>query len=58
MMEEKQNALLKGPIRVINIGLIKFYESIEDQSVAVVHVDWEPPAGGDQEMIDILDNLL
>ena len=56
-MEKQQNDLLKKPIKVINVGLIKFFESIELQSVEVIQIDWEPPAGGDPEMIEILDNL-
>jgi hypothetical protein len=42
----------------INLGLPGFAQSLEDQVVEVVQVDWSPPAGGDQEMIDFLDNLL
>ena len=50
--------LLQKPIVVINLGLQKFAESLEEQQVEVVQVDWVPPAGGDQEMIDLLDQLL
>ena len=50
--------LLQKPLVVINLGLKKFVESLEDQQVEVVQVDWVPPAGGDQEMIDLLDQLL
>jgi hypothetical protein len=50
--------LLQGPLVVINIGLQKFSESLEDQDVDVMQVDWVPPAGGNQEMIDLLDKLL
>jgi hypothetical protein len=50
--------LLQKPIVVINLGLNKFAESLEEQQVEVVQVDWVPPAGGDQEMIDLLDQLL
>ncbi len=50
--------LLHRPITVINLGLKKFAESLEEQQVEVVQVDWVPPAGGDQEMIDLLDQLL
>ena len=50
--------LLHKPITVINLGLKKFAESLEEQQVEVVQVDWVPPAGGDQEMIDLLDQLL
>ena len=50
--------LLQKPIIVINLGLKKFAESLEERQVEVVQVDWVPPAGGDQEMIDLLDQLL
>jgi FdrA protein len=50
--------LLQKPIIVINLGLKKFAESLEEQQVEVVQVDWVPPAGGDQAMIDLLDQLL
>ena len=50
--------LLQKPIIVINLGLRKFAESLEEQQVEVVQVDWVPPAGGDKEMIDLLDQLL
>ncbi len=50
--------LLQKPIIVINVGLKKFAESLEEQQVEVVQVDWVPPAGGDKEMIDLLDQLL
>jgi hypothetical protein len=40
------------------LGLAGFSENLEAQDVDVVHVVWAPPAGGDQEMIDLLDALL
>ena len=57
-MYEKLGKILSGQLIVINIGLRGFAESLEDQDVDVVQVDWTPPAGGDQEMIDLLENLL
>lgn len=57
-MEEAISKLLAGPVVVINLGLKKFAENLEEQDVEVVHVDWTPPAGGDQELIDLLDRLL
>ena len=57
-MYEKIKKILSGQLVVINIGLRGFAESLEDQEVDVVQVDWTPPAGGDQEMIDLLENLL
>ena len=57
-METKINELLQRPMVVINLGLKKFAESLEEQKVEVVQVDWMPSAGGDKEMIDLLDQLL
>jgi FdrA protein len=57
-MADKISELLNhGPI-VINLGVQDFAESLEAQDVEVVHVDWTPPAGGDREMIELLDQLL
>ncbi len=57
-MLSKIDELLQKPIIVINLGLEKFAESMEAQQVEVVQVDWVPPAGGDKEMMDLLDQLL
>ena len=58
MMEKKKDALFKEALKIINVGLVKFFENIETQSVDIVQVDWEPPAGGDSEIIEILDHLI
>jgi FdrA protein len=57
-MEETVWKLLIGPVVVINLGLKTFAKNFEKQAIDIVQVDWTPPAGGDQEMIDLLDNLL
>lgn len=57
-MEKSENKPLSMPIIAINIGLRSFGVSLEQQGVEVVQVDWMPPAGGDQEMMDLLDELL
>ena len=57
-MREQIEKMLSGQLIVINIGLRGFADSFEDQEIEVVQVDWAPPAGGDQEMIDLLENLL
>ena len=57
-MEIKIDKLLSEPVVIINIGLSQFARSLEEQKVEVVQVDWTPPAGGDKEMIDLLDQLL
>ena len=57
-MQTKIDELLHAPMIVINLGLKKFAESLEEQGTEVVQVDWIPPAGGDKEMMDLLDHLL
>jgi hypothetical protein len=57
-MQAEINQLLQQPIVAINLGLAKFAKSLEEQQVEVVQVDWIPPAGGDREMMDLLDQLL
>ena len=57
-MESKGTDLLHNPLIIVNIGLINFAESLLEQNAEVIHIDWEPPAGGDEEMINLLDELL
>jgi hypothetical protein len=57
-MEDKPNELLSSPLIVVNVGVKDFGEALEQQETKVVYVEWSPPAGGDQEVIDLLDQLL
>jgi hypothetical protein len=57
-MADPTDELLREPLAVVNVGLQGFAESLEEQEVDVVQVDWLPPAGGDREMIDLLEKLL
>jgi len=57
-MDNATKKLLTGPVVIINLGLKTFAENLEEQGVEVVQVDWTPPAGGDQELIDLLDKLI
>ena len=57
-MQSTINDLLQKPIIVINLGLTNFAKSLEEQQVEVLQVDWIPPAGGDKEMMDLLDKML
>ena len=50
--------LITESIVAINVGIQEFGSALEEQGILVVYVDWNPPAGGDQEMIDLLDQLL
>ena len=49
--------LLDGKVSVVNIGLEGFAEDLKSAQVAVVHLDWTPPAGGDPEMAALLAKL-
>ncbi len=55
--EGKAPDLLHNEVKVVNVGLETFYRSLLAQNVAVVHVDWRPPAGGDEGLISLLDRL-
>ena len=57
-MEHDPVEILSRPIVAINVGVQDFGEALEGQEVTVVYVNWSPPAGGDQEMIELLDQLL
>ena len=45
---------LSAPLAVINVGLESFYDSLTGQGARAVHVDWRPPAGGDERLMDVL----
>jgi hypothetical protein len=57
-MEEHVRNILEEPLVVINVGVRAFADSLQQQDVDVVQVDWVPPAAGDQKMIDLLEDLL
>lgn len=38
--------LFGQPLKAVNVGLESFADSLRDQGVAVVHVDWRPPLEG------------
>ncbi len=57
-MPTRFEELLASEPVVINIGVADFAQALAEQETEVVQVDWTPPAGGDQEMIELLDRLL
>jgi len=50
--------LLATPVAAINLGVEDFADNLEAQDAQVVHVTWTLPAGGDPEIIAILDKIL
>ncbi len=55
--KEKKENLFSRNLKVINIGIDTFADDLERQGVQVVKVDWRPPAGGDIEILKLLDKL-
>ena len=49
--------VLQEPLRVINIGLAGFAADLRAQGVAVIDVDWRPPAGGNARLAALLAQL-
>ena len=41
----------------LNVGLESFYDSLRAQNAPAIHVDWRPPAGGNERMMEILAKL-
>ena len=44
----------QSPLAAINVGLESFYASLKTQGANAVHVDWRPPAGGNERLATIL----
>lgn len=50
LLEEK-------PVFVI-VGVRDFGDALREKGYDVVEVDWSPPAGGDEDLAKLLDELL
>jgi len=51
------NNLFQQKINVVNVGLELFYDSLVDQNINTVHLQWKPPAGGNPMLATILSEL-
>jgi hypothetical protein len=51
------NELFKIKLKALNLGIENFHDSLLQQSVSVINVLWKPLAGGDLELINIIENL-
>ena len=49
--------ILSQRLKVVNIGISTFGDDLRSQGVEVVSVDWKPAAGGDVEMLKLLEKL-
>ncbi|MFQ5942274.1 MAG: acyl-CoA synthetase FdrA [Anaerolineales bacterium] len=52
-----ETEFLSHPVAAINVGLESFSDSLRDQGAESVHVDWKPPAGGDERLQAILQKM-
>jgi len=50
-------SVLQRPLAAINVGLESFAASLLAQGASVVHVDWRPPAGGNDKLMSILERM-
>jgi FdrA protein len=51
------NSVLTAPVVAINVGLESFYDSLVSQGASAIHVDWRPPAGGNERLMGILSRM-
>ena len=50
-------ATFQGSLAAINVGLETFYDSIVGQGASAVHVEWRPPAGGNEKLLALLEKM-
>jgi FdrA protein len=49
--------VLREAVTAVNLGVRTFFDSLLDQGATAVHVEWRPPAGGDEKLMSILNKL-
>ena len=49
------NELFNQSLHVVNIGTSKFKEDLNLQGIESIQVDWQPPAGGNVQILEALD---
>lgn len=57
-MKEKSGKCGEHKLKVINIGLPRFYDALHAQGVKAVQIDWRPPVKQSQEIQELLDMFL
>lgn len=48
---------IRNPVAAINVGLESFYDSLIGQGARAVHVDWRPPAAGNEKLGALLSRM-
>jgi hypothetical protein len=49
--------VLPEALKVINIGLASFAQDLQAEGVAVIDLDWRPPAGGNARLSALLADM-
>lgn len=49
--------VLDTPLSAVNVGLEAFHASLQSQGATTIHVEWRPPAGGDERLAGILGRM-
>ncbi len=49
--------LFEKELKIINMGLEGFAETLKERGTPVMHVRWQPPAMGDENLLSLLDKL-
>ena len=57
MGAQKIHELFGSELKVINIGLEEFAQSLWREGAEAVQLDWKPPAGGDERIAALLDRI-
>jgi len=58
MTEQQPSPLFGQTLSVVNIGIDLFAETLRQQSVDVIQVQWSPPATQNEDLMNLLDSLL
>lgn len=54
---DRTQQLFSERLNIINVGLERFSNSVKEQEVPAIQVDWRPPAGGNRRLMEILEKL-
>ena len=55
--DDETDIVLETPAALINVGLEVFSESLLAQGVRTIQVEWRPPAGGNERLMNILEKM-
>ena len=48
------STLFESPLKVINIGMKSFKETLDSQKVPAIHVDWKPPLLSESSVLEVI----